>query len=714
MRSFVILASTFLLCIVVVTMTAQPITDAQGDVGIGTNSPDPSAILDLTSTSKGLLLPRMTTTMRDAITLPATGLMIFNTGSSEFQYNYGTPSAPLWTRIITDETLENNVWMLEGNTGTTPFDGVAGDFLGTADDVDFVIATGSTEQGRFYSPANGGGFGLAGPLVLNGTTGTTGQVLVSQGAGAAPAWSGTLSLDSLAVDQDLTVGGDLTVNGNTIFNGTVDFSTLPNIPLAEGSLLVGDASGQAAPFPAGASGEVLQIDGSGNPSWQTVNLLPAGTGTNTLLVWNGTAWVENTNVTSDPSTGNTVIGGDLTVNGGVTLPPGSVDNTELANSTINVSYGTGLSGDASVALGGTLNLQNTGVTSITGTPDQVNVSGGGTGAVTLSLPQDIDPDATPTFDGVILDALSGGSTATEVVTSNGGTLETRSITSLIGDATLTEGSLWVGDASNNPAELAAGADGQVLTIVGGVPAWGAATPASTDVTTASTTDEAFAIRGTASGGTANQVAGVWGRATDPSAGNTGTIGVFAVGNGNTTAGQTNAALQLNDGELRMGRTTETGTGYTVVEGGAAGTAYTAEGPSGVIEFNLSLANSSPLAGALVGVLNTLGTPLGAPTLGTTINGLLGASVFNTTITINNRYVSPESIVLTQVLAIDDTDLLTDLITLFQNGTLTASSAVTNRQAGSFDYTIDLRALGAIPAVSSGTIRVGYVVINPGR
>ena len=46
-------------------------------VGIGTVTPDDSAILDISSTSKGLLLPRMNETERDAITNPATGLLIY-------------------------------------------------------------------------------------------------------------------------------------------------------------------------------------------------------------------------------------------------------------------------------------------------------------------------------------------------------------------------------------------------------------------------------------------------------------------------------------------------------------------------------------------------------------------------------------------------------------------------------------------------------------
>ena len=60
-------------------------------VGIGTASPNVSAILDLTSNSKGLLVPRMTTIERNAITSPANSLTIFNTNEQCFNY-YDLPS----------------------------------------------------------------------------------------------------------------------------------------------------------------------------------------------------------------------------------------------------------------------------------------------------------------------------------------------------------------------------------------------------------------------------------------------------------------------------------------------------------------------------------------------------------------------------------------------------------------------------------------------
>jgi hypothetical protein len=50
-----------------------------GNVGIGVTAPAASAILDITSTTKGVLFPRMTTTQINAITSPANGLTVYNT-----------------------------------------------------------------------------------------------------------------------------------------------------------------------------------------------------------------------------------------------------------------------------------------------------------------------------------------------------------------------------------------------------------------------------------------------------------------------------------------------------------------------------------------------------------------------------------------------------------------------------------------------------------
>ena len=51
----------------------------QSQIGMGTPNPDPSAVLELSSTQKGFLPPRLTTLQRNAIVQPAEGLTIYNT-----------------------------------------------------------------------------------------------------------------------------------------------------------------------------------------------------------------------------------------------------------------------------------------------------------------------------------------------------------------------------------------------------------------------------------------------------------------------------------------------------------------------------------------------------------------------------------------------------------------------------------------------------------
>jgi hypothetical protein len=58
-------------------------------VGINNSAADASSILDITSTSKGLLIPRLNNTQMNAISNPATGLMIYNTSASALYYYNG-------------------------------------------------------------------------------------------------------------------------------------------------------------------------------------------------------------------------------------------------------------------------------------------------------------------------------------------------------------------------------------------------------------------------------------------------------------------------------------------------------------------------------------------------------------------------------------------------------------------------------------------------
>ena len=77
-------------------------------VGINTETPDASAALDITSTTGGLLVPRMTETQRDAISSPATGLMIYQIdGTVGFYYYNGSSWEGYYSKDEVDTLIAN-------------------------------------------------------------------------------------------------------------------------------------------------------------------------------------------------------------------------------------------------------------------------------------------------------------------------------------------------------------------------------------------------------------------------------------------------------------------------------------------------------------------------------------------------------------------------------------------------------------------------------
>jgi hypothetical protein len=76
-------------------------------VGIGTITPDTSAILDLTSTNKGFLIPRLDSLARTQIVTPAQGLMVYQTNGSKGFYYY---NGSIWLKIGGD----GNEWTKNG------------------------------------------------------------------------------------------------------------------------------------------------------------------------------------------------------------------------------------------------------------------------------------------------------------------------------------------------------------------------------------------------------------------------------------------------------------------------------------------------------------------------------------------------------------------------------------------------------------------------
>jgi hypothetical protein len=137
-------------------------------VGIGTTNPNPDALLDLTTTDQGLLLPRVIltdSTSAAPLTAHVAGMFVYNTTTSGnvsqgVYYNDGIS----WRRL----NSAARGWLLNGNTGTNS----ATNFLGTTDNQALTIRTNDIEKVR---------------VETNGTISTlnTGRsVFIGEGAGA--------------------------------------------------------------------------------------------------------------------------------------------------------------------------------------------------------------------------------------------------------------------------------------------------------------------------------------------------------------------------------------------------------------------------------------------------------------------------------------------------------------------------------------------------
>lgn len=172
-----------------------------------------SSLLELESTNKGFVIPRMTTAQLLSIASPTTGMLVYNTDSNCVVMR---TSAPAWQYLCQTggpNTPFPTDWHVTGNTGT-----VAGtNFIGTTDAKDFVVKTNSLEVMRASSAGNVG-IGTTAPgskLDVKGTlrlSGSTSGYVGFQGAAAAGSTTYTLP------NTDGTNGQALTTNGSGILN----------------------------------------------------------------------------------------------------------------------------------------------------------------------------------------------------------------------------------------------------------------------------------------------------------------------------------------------------------------------------------------------------------------------------------------------------------------------------------------------------------------
>jgi hypothetical protein len=263
--------------VVVALVTLSTTAFAQG-VGInGTGaSADPSAMLDLSSTTKGFLPPRMTALQRAAIFSPATGLLVYQTdGVVGLYYNAGTPATPSWqvagAGVAGQWSVSGtNLYYTAGKVGigTTP----SGTFgLTVLDSKNGLRVQTNITTGSLASFGEVGTFGVDGP----GVTGGRLQLLENGNMGignAAPtnplSFAGVVG-KKISLFHDFT-GGDygmgIAAGRTMIYGGNADADVAigyDNAGTFVEKLAVKPSGALAVSGSTGAAGQVLQSSGAG-------------------------------------------------------------------------------------------------------------------------------------------------------------------------------------------------------------------------------------------------------------------------------------------------------------------------------------------------------------------------------------------------------------------------------------------------------------------
>lgn len=118
-------------------------TRAQQQMGIGTTTPNTRAALDITSASKGLLIPRLTKLQRRTISTPPQGLMVFQTSPDSVGFWYATGVGNAWLWLPDVATARDN---LGNHTATRNLNLGANRLVGNGGTTGLSITTGGTVQ----------------------------------------------------------------------------------------------------------------------------------------------------------------------------------------------------------------------------------------------------------------------------------------------------------------------------------------------------------------------------------------------------------------------------------------------------------------------------------------------------------------------------------------------------------------------------------------
>lgn len=250
--------------------------------------PDSSAMLDVQSTTQGFLMPRMTAAQKAAISSPANGLMIYQTDGSIGLYIYDL-GATTWTHILDSTAIAT---LISAASGDDLGNHQLSQNLKTNDE---WISNDGSNNGLFVSSTGFVGINDSTPevqLSLNNTD--SASIIRAQGTGGTFSYSGLQLYSDDATPKHWSVyhrkiasemNGLLFqyYNGSQFLQplfinsaGQIGIDNLsPSAPLDVVGLIKSDSitisNAFTLPTADGTNGQVMQTDGSGNVTWETVS-----------------------------------------------------------------------------------------------------------------------------------------------------------------------------------------------------------------------------------------------------------------------------------------------------------------------------------------------------------------------------------------------------------------------------------------------------------
>ena len=203
-------------------------------VGIGTASPNASAQLEISSASRGLLIPRMDSNAVKAIVNPAAGLMVYDSSRNQLLVNMGTAGAPDWETVVS-----KSGWSLSGNSGAG-----GNAFIGTTDNNPLVFKVDGVQVGQLDLSSN---IGFGSSALQN----NTGYNNIGIGVGSCSQASGT---DNIAIGFGTLEGpqsgssnigmGTFTLESNTsgANNVAIGFDAMNRNQTGQGNTAIGNTA----------------------------------------------------------------------------------------------------------------------------------------------------------------------------------------------------------------------------------------------------------------------------------------------------------------------------------------------------------------------------------------------------------------------------------------------------------------------------------------